>query len=512
MHHPEEFDEVDMPQSGSWSDWHQELDQVFDAFETMVTQITQGQPRPDQACDPLSAVVQSSRQRQLIWFYDIFGVIGVAHCVYLIALEEIRSDEHEDIKSKPMKRLAGDHSNVHCKRQKLTDREHANSKVSGSSHASLGQGKTIYGHSSWHKIVNDYLRGSESRILFMLTSIPAQVLEAILWGNLPERMQDANFRVEHGSWLSLEDTQGTYAAYVAVNSANIPSKAGKGLTLQDMLDVTDKMLRYISTEVEGSAEVARHIDNQFDPGKNRDIDYELERKFGCGSDGSKLDRHKSWLRKLHSIYSEREETLRSQGRSLLLEEHLSRCIVYCGASGNCLRRGPEHWTLRGGKNTSPLWGLFLSTVRSMYGNKYTASNFTYQILRTVHEGDIGLDEILTTLIHSGYWWDLGANITWAGTATPLNSRVERLRANAVFIQESGHQQRNIQESIHKIKTLQEMLGKGQSTEADDVRTSTDVKADIVPVQQMMHEVEHYQALIDQEELTGLFHKFEDASI
>ena len=510
-----------MPRLPAWGDWHQELDQVLDECQTIITDAStvmerteraHGQPKPIRACQRLSAVVQTDRQTQLIWYYDTFGVIGVAHCVYLVALEEIASEEAEEIKYMPKKRPICDKGDTQRKRQKLSDREHADRDTKEDSKELSGTDETIYGHSSWHDIVNDYLRGSESRILFMLASIPSEVLEAILLGNLPRQMQDPLFRDKYGSWLALEDTQGTYAAYVAVNPVNIPDKAGAGLTLEDMLNAIKRMLKYISPELRGSKEIAKNIDNQFDPGKNREIDYTDERKFGCGSDGSKLDRHKTWLQKLLSTYSERAETIRAEKHDGLLEEHLARCMVYCGASGNCLRRGPEHWTLRAGKNSSPMWGLFLSTLKSMFGTKYTASSFTYQILRTVHEGDIGLDEILTSVIHSGYWWDLGTNLTWAGTASSLNCKVGKLSANSVFIRESGHQERSIQESIHKIKSFRTVLEAGRNTERDEFKIRNDIRAKVNAAEEMLKNIRHHQAVADRDALVELFQYFEDASI
>lgn len=156
--------------------------------------------------------------------------------------------------------------------------------------------------------------------------------------------------------------------------------------------------------------------------------------------------------------------------------------------------------MRGGKKTSSLLGLFLSTLKYLYQDKYTASEYTYQILRAAHKDDIGLDENVSSVIHSGYYWDTGLNLTWAGSTSGSDGSSGKLTANAAFIRQSGNQEATLQDSCRKVERVRLALKMAVNLTSESLRVQTAVEEQVSAIVQALRNVELCQAMLDREDL------------
>jgi hypothetical protein len=167
--------------------------------------------------------IMTERQQKLMWYYDVFGVLGLAHAMKLIALEEKQIEISCGIGSSKRKRPT-----------------HENQDAGG--------------HVSWQKIIDDINLGPLSRILFCLSSICPRLIPALIKGTLPSDMQNPDFAAEVGPHISLHESQGVYAVYVGVAapdrntqpSTTISEDVGQGVTPYEFLKISNAMRDYIN--------------------------------------------------------------------------------------------------------------------------------------------------------------------------------------------------------------------------------------------------------------------------
>ncbi|KAL2419661.1 hypothetical protein ABEF95_000450 [Exophiala dermatitidis] len=350
------------------------------------------------------------------------------------------------------------------------------------------------GHISWHTIRNDYRQGANSRILYYLASLGPGTIPALIEGNLPRKMQDTSFAEEYGPHLRPRATQGTYTAYLAAADPRRNTQAeqtailniGRAQTLSELQKVAHSMREYIDIEnANATARAkARAIDRERG-GTSAQLDYSRARRYGSGAKKNKFDRHTWFLDNLDRTILNWSKDRR---RSHLLDTHMERCYVYVGLSKNVLGRVTGHWAI--GKPDSNLFALLAAVFKFHFGNRYEVEDFSYQVLKTTKVEDIGLDEILTSILTSSYLWDGGLNTVHAGVN--IGSRkhwedpafIARLQENAESISRSGFIQRNIQDSIHKMERVKRalaLLKVARAAQRCNLRTPSSVNQEAEPV-------------------------------
>ena len=429
----------------------------------------------------------TDRQKQLYWFWEHFGVIGLAYWI-----SEIARYERDDEASRGV--------NVNKRKRDTADEVRPG------------------GHSSWNKVVDDFDTLKNSRAIFYLSSLPPELIPTLIRGDLPSEMQDPVFKAKVCGYVELLATQGTYSVTVSKSSAagaarsiarrngaeaeveeqsNVPmvNNTGRGLTYRNSMKIVDGMRLYIDLEDPASEALARAIDCHA-AAPNEPLDYKQQRRFAGGSLFDDFSTLEEWLDNFEHCYLAHARHLLGTDREYLLDEHSLRCLSYVGLSSNVKVRAPTHWYP--GITGSRLLGLFLSTIRHFLGDEFDVKESTYQIFRTVQIDDICLDEVLTAILTSAHRCDGGLNYSWTGGSKGNTDRstvryLQGLRTNQQMIKDSGFQEVNIRDSCEKIDSVsrQYSIALENDREMEEHREETQKLSD--RIEKAKQEVEWLQA-------------------
>lgn len=328
---------------------------------------------------------------------------------------------------------------------------------------------------SWRTLIDDYEeKGIKSRSLYYLMSIPEEVLMAIIEGNLPSRMQEDSFRSKYTSFLSLKPNQGVYVCYVGVAHQDIYSQllpltaslseVGYGLTLGELGQVIGTMHTYCINDSRTGNDrpvEARDIDTRYRPSGKKGLPDLVEyqdgfRRYSAGIRESQFDRIINYLYAIDDIYD-----IQNNATDMSMNnKRLQRCFCYVGLSHKVKDRAPEHHTHTG--KESQIWGLFTAICRYLFHDKFSNSDFTYQVIQTVRVEDIGLDEILVSVLASGYGFDGGLSAVHAGQSTGsgvVRNDIyhEELNASARLYRQRGQQAKNISNTLTRFEEAQKVI-------------------------------------------------------
>ncbi len=471
--------------------------------------------------------IATARQQQLWWFYEIFGVIGLALMIRRIAREEMKDEITEGLytgrkRKRPARQYNDDGYAGNSEPEDSdtsmvggsSDDQNAPSSQStaGNDHDRELSGFTDSmntergGHTSWNTIVKDIALGPLSRTIFYLCSLSPRVIPALIEGSLPSKLRDPEFSRACLRHLRLRNTQGVYTVFVAATNPDRNSQpsddthehVGKGLTLAQLRQVTDAMRKYIDVKdtSKEAIDLAKKIDCQRGSLGSK-INYKKQRLYGGGVGKDNFTKHKYWVERVDEIYLDWAKRLREQEPQLPISKHLQRCFAYVGLSGNVLTRAPRHWT--GGSSESPLFGLFAATTEMLFGDDYSVEEFTYQILKTTRVEDIGLDEIIISILTSSFLWDGGLNFTHAGSSrgrlenrNDPNFDQQNLQANAESIQRSGLTQTNVEHATTKVEKVQKALEFDRDPNrfrAREVQANQELKVVLMEFQSQLEKLE-----------------------
>lgn len=451
--------------------------------------------------------IATDRQQQLLWYYEVFGVIGLAKMIRQVAEEE-KTDEIEQKRKRPTREYEdpgynqkkgpsdsedelalSDHDagqahradDVDTTRSDAADLHQTDSETDlGSietppSSDTCGSGPgSIGGHKSWSRIIQDHELDNQSRALFYLCSMSPSVIPALIRGDLPSKMQNRRFARENGESLKLQDGPGTYTSWIGkvVAGGQVDTQAsqsasaqrGKDYSLRQLSKLVSMMRTYIRIEeprrphtISFARKVDRHRGNYGDK-----LDYTRERYYGGGGQKDDFLKHEYWLNLTDQTYLSWSKPMRNTAQDWILDIPMSRCYVYVGMSESVKSRAPSHWT--GHPGLSPLFGLLIATTSMEFGDDYNVDQFTYQVVRVTRAEDIGLDEIMISILTSSYIWDGGVNFTYAGNKLQQQKKISTdfyqrsLKKNAESIQSSGLLTLNIMDAEEKIRLLQDALG------------------------------------------------------
>ncbi|KAK5207975.1 hypothetical protein LTR41_006487 [Exophiala xenobiotica] len=358
----------------------------------------------------------TDRQKALAGYFDLLGVGGLAYAVCAVAIKNSPSPEDD-----------GEDDDDDHHDESITaddDVEVLASSPIPSSEANDNDDVEL-GHSSWVKITDDYASGgAKSRMIFYLLSLGPDLTVAFLRGDLPRKLQhDADFRAKYAPYVTCRETQGVYSVFLARTSSTKSSQvspdqaqlAGRGLTPHELMKVVADMLDYIDTSRPKSSELAQDID-QLKRGPNLDLDYSFGQR---------------------------------------------RCLAYVGLGINTLERATNHWSHKG--RESPLYGLYTATIWTNYGDLFGVQEYTYQVFKTTRIEDIGLDEIVASVLLSAYPWEGGLSYTWAGSSRGATGNrdnrayTDGLTRNGLSIHNSKFLDDSIQDWDDKQTNIQEML-------------------------------------------------------
>lgn len=317
-------------------------------------------------------------QRRMVVWLEQLGVIGLFHAISLNAIDE----RQEELKK--------------------------NGRTGGTPSGSYD---TLYA---------DCRLGVKSRSLRYLMSMPEEVLMAVIKGNLPLMMEDRDFNAKYRDFLSLRPCQGVYIIYPHVRHTDTlpdlrqpgPTAAtitGYGLSIEELLDVVREMDQYAHASNNDTLANSRaqELDSKYRNSKNAQLDHSIgERKYKQG----KLKSHTLFIAALDQQYSLSKLKVWTKAEQ---QKRLQRCFPYVGLSHKVQERAPQHYTQVG--TTSPTFGLFNAVLRALYGDKFETTG--YQLIRTTDVDDIGLDEILISMLASAYAWRGGLTANHAGQQT-----------------------------------------------------------------------------------------------
>ena len=491
-------------------------------------------PPPNSYQSDMRLVLLTERQRELVWYYETFGFAGLCYWIYHIALAFIEQEVEEKAqtgsgstaRSRTLRRSdtscsadddyqpsssAPDSSGARLDETNITDlrgevdelslsaRMHADDDNSSDNELEDG------GHKSWRDIRDDWEQGMESRMLSSIASLPPDLISAILYRDLPFRMQDRDFFSRVGAWVNCSDAPGVYGTFVAISpTARDPAarSIGAGPCLEHMLKAIDTMWLYIDIEDPSSREISKKIDGQFDPApKVGEYNYGEQRKYAGSADHRSFDLLDQGIGWLHQVYHEVEKQLRSTDDLHLLNESM-RCPVYIGMSSNPSSRGPRHR----GRPDSKLLGLFLSTMKYLYGDIYEIGAYTYQLFYGLHEEDIGFLEIVASILGSGFPWDGGLAYTYAGGRPHGMHEIHKQRMGnaAEMISKSGNIEHNLKDSVEKMNRLKLLLDNGLTLNFTDnhktvegIKQQNSERAEALSERlEMMEEAAHWAELQD----------------
>ncbi|KAK5545173.1 hypothetical protein LTR25_000180 [Vermiconidia calcicola] len=387
----------------------------------------------------------TDRQKALAGYFDLLGVGGLAY-----------ADDDDDHHDESI--TADDDVEV------LASSPIPSSEANDNDDVELG-------HSSWVKITDDYASGgAKSRMIFYLLSLGPDLTVAFLRGDLPRKLQhDADFRAKYAPYVTCRETQGVYSVFLARTSSTKSSQvspdqaqlAGRGLTPHELMKVVADMRDYIDTSRPKSSELAQDID-QLKRGPNLDLDYSFgQRRYGGGERRDLFDMHERWLKTIERSVLRQYRALQGTDKHGLLDLPFLRCLAYVGLGINTLERATNHWSHKG--RESPLYGLYTATTWTNYGDLFGVQEYTYQVFKTTRIEDIGLDEIVASLLLSAYPWEGGLSYTWAGSSKGATGNrdnrayTDGLTKNGLSIHNSKFLDDSIQDWDHKQTSLQDML-------------------------------------------------------
>ena len=304
--------------------------------------------------------------------------------------------------------------------------------------------------SSWTSLVDDLSKGRHSRSYFYLSSLPEDLLEAVILGNLPIRMQEATFASKCRDILDLQHSQGTYLIYMTRSGRDNPAERGHGFKIDEIITVIDRMRLYYDTNDPESNSFAKKIDRIHEPNAKLQWD-QGERKY---YDPEAFEDFIGYFEDTYNL-----EDIRQRGfPNSLRYKTLTRSSPYAGLSGTVMARAPEHWSQK--KTESPVYGFLEAVVRHEWPSRFSTHETTYQLFRVVREDDIALNECLASVLSSAYVWEGGMSANYAGHSTGNKAEretkvyKERLRQNGKYYHELGYQSVNRRAAITRIEKLQ----------------------------------------------------------
>ncbi|EXJ56387.1 hypothetical protein A1O7_06730 [Cladophialophora yegresii CBS 114405] len=448
----------------------------------------------DATDDGLSEIdpLWTERQQQMDWYLEAFGIIGLAHVIKDIAEYERREDISLKIgKNKGRRRRRypdpagnGTFDGVArpIKKSKSTsagrgtrpgrrytvpdfeDDSDVDTFERGSDEDDGHESDSEYvGHSSWRTILGDLEKGPRSRVLFYLASWHPDLVLSLIHGTLPSDLQNPDFERDISRYIQLKGTPGSYTLWTATNPIRRNTQAddrseryvGYGLSIADLEKAWSEMRRYIDIERTDAAAIlkAKKIDGQRG-GNGKGINYRKgERLFGGGKHHDQFERQRFFLNYLESGLLQWARQPGRRNNKRLRQRHLKRCFVYTGLSWNVLGRAVQHWPT--GKKDSIVYCLLQSVLRSLFGDKYDVVEFSYQTLKATRREDLGLGEILMTIVTSSVLWDGGLNV-YAGVNFGKRDYwdnehfLEMLKDNARSIRGSGFVLKSIEDTAAKI--------------------------------------------------------------
>lgn len=375
------------------------------------------------------------RQETMLMHYELYGVFGLMEFMKRTAVwERNREKEHGMGSSRKRKR------------------SHVEDDVGG--------------HISWTRLIDDIDKGFQSRTLFYLCSLPPLLLPALIKGDLPSRMQDADFSRNVGPHIEPKMRQGAYVVYCARTAAQNATQGsvdfvGYGPSFKQMLTILAKMKLYTDVDDPESANMAKEIDSQF--GEKKGLDYKKQRRYASGSLCIDMSSHVYWIENYLYLNLHSADSLHKKDpNDPRLSEYMLRCPVYVGLAGYVSERVTKHWNHS--TDGSATMGLFCATTKWLYGDEFTIRNFSWHIFKTVSNDDIGLDEIILSVLTSALPTEGGLNVAHCGGSkgNPANkdhnTQTQRLNENAESIERWGFVDQNIADAAEKWSKVSQFFG------------------------------------------------------
>ncbi|KIW09963.1 hypothetical protein PV08_11739 [Exophiala spinifera] len=402
--------------------------------------------------------VPTQRQESMIWWFETFGILGLAHRVNGIAQEEKQAEILTSRRGK-RKRPRRDRSSNDdgYDEQGNVDRESDSPDDDDIDHDTGG-------HKSWDIVINDYRQGGKSRMIYYLSSIPSELLLALLEGNIPSKMQNPQFREDFRSYTQLRQGPGSYVVYIALTDPKTQTQPGQGtrnhigrsFSLEQLSTVVDELKEYINVDTASvqSQEKAKAIDAKLGQVK-APIGYKHARRYGSGSDRTGFNKHQGFIERIEEMYWKYSAELLEEGKHHLLRKPLERCFAYVGLAVNVQNRVPQHWSVN--KSGSPVLGLMRALASYLFDTQYGIEESSYMIFRATRSDDIKLLEIVTSILASSFIWDGGLNITHAGTSIGASDWsdprvVDKMQKFADNISQSGMMDRHIADDDEKVQS------------------------------------------------------------
>ncbi|KAK5319708.1 hypothetical protein LTR93_007629, partial [Exophiala xenobiotica] len=305
------------------------------------------------------------------------------------------------------------------------------------------------------------------------------VLQAVIDGDLPRRMHDLEFSRRFRPLFTPRTTQGVYLIYLArragYEQSNARDDVGLNLTLAQLLEVADTMAKYMSIRTASNRTKAnillcKNIDSQFWCTGCTKYDYQGGRARYMAN-ASQEECIRVWLYVLgDNILDDARRRSLENPDDPFLHVPLRRTFPYAGLSINVAARATAHHGHTGSE--SIVYGLFTAIVKCKYGRQFDVIDFTYQILKNVRPDDIGLLEILGSIIASAYTWDTGLSANFAGHQRGSKASdhpptyYQDLRTNALEFRDSGIQTQQITDSIRKIEEWKQFEPRMQQMRAE----------------------------------------------
>jgi len=412
-------------------------DEVTRALQTTPS-LSLSQPTPRPQWHPSDPLV-TERQKQLAWFYDYFGVVGLAYWIKEIAEAQLELNRESNMKA----------------------------------------------HPSWQRLIEDYNLGPDSRVLYYLCTLHPDLIPVLIRGDLPARMEeDPAFKLQFASMIDLKNTQGAYAIYPARAASRRQDKtgisnpkAGLNLTLRELLELCQVIKRYIDLDCPDD-DLARKIDTTMRSPNCDKWAIDGKRRYAGGANHDQMTHAEEWLDAIESAYLGYARSKLKTPDEYLLDIPLRRCFPYVGLARQTLQRGPQHWVHFG--RESILYGLITATMEYLWPGQLVLKPYSYHLISIVRKEDIGLDEIFVTILTSAYGWETGLCHWFAGSHAGGKSKItdasgkgkanrsksvdraaadfdKELKRNAKAIRESGYIDRNIKDARDKRENSRKLL-------------------------------------------------------
>jgi len=412
-------------------------EEVTQALQTTPS-LSSPQPTPRPQWHPSDPLV-TERQKQLAWFYDFFGVVGLAYWIKEIAEAQLELNSQSNVKA----------------------------------------------HPSWQRLIDDYNLGPDSRVLYYLCTLHPDLIPVLIRGDLPARMEeDPAFKLRFTSMIDLKNTQGAYAIYPARAASQTQDntqinnpKAGLNLTLRELLELCQVIKQYIDLD-RPNDDLARKIDTAMRSPNCDKWAIDGKRRYAGGTNHDQMTHAEEWLDAIESAYLRYARSKLNTPEEYLLDIPLRRCFPYVGLARQTLQRGPQHWVHFGSE--SILYGLITATMEYLWPGQLVLKPYSYHLISIVRKEDIGLDEIFVTILTSAYGWETGLCHWFAGSQAGGKAKntdasgkdkanrsksIDRaaadfdkeLKRNAKAIRESGFIDHNIKDARDKRENTRKLL-------------------------------------------------------